>query len=125
MTSQASTGSVREYIYIGSNFHFVYIIHSATVSGVSSVALSSTAVRVSWTPVNLTVVDYYTVHYTTVGSVNGTITFPASENSTDVQNFIKLCASVECSRCGFVKFCTSVAVAYLGFGSGGSSFKIH
>ena len=38
--------------------------------------LNSTSVRVSWTPVNLTVVYHYTVHYTTVGVVNGTVTFP-------------------------------------------------
>ena len=56
-------------------------IHSATVSGVSVFALNSTTVRVSWTPVNLTVVDHYTVHYTTVDGVNGTITFPASASS--------------------------------------------
>ena len=60
---------------------FVVYIHSATVSEVSAVALSSTAVSVSWTPVNLTVVDHYTVHYTTVGGVNGTITFPVSASS--------------------------------------------
>ena len=37
--------------------------------------------RVSWTPVNLTVVDHYTVHYTTVGGVNGTVTFPNTATS--------------------------------------------
>ena len=47
----------------------------------SAVALNSTAVRVSWTPVDLPVVDQYIVHYTTVGGVNGTITFPASDSS--------------------------------------------
>ena len=36
------------------------------------------AVRVSWTPVNLTMVDHYAVHYTTVSGVNGTIAFSAS-----------------------------------------------
>ena len=56
-------------------------IHSAIATGVSAVALSSTAVRVSWTPVNLPVVDHYTVHYTTVGGVNGTVTFPVSASS--------------------------------------------
>ena len=45
------------------------------------VALNSTAVNVSWTPVDLPVVDHYTVHYTTVGGVNGTITFPTSASS--------------------------------------------
>ena len=60
------------------------LLHSATVSGVLVVALCSTSVRVSWTPVNLPVVDHYTVHYTTVGGVNGTITFPASASSAVV-----------------------------------------
>ena len=42
----------------------------ATVSGVSVVAVDSTSVRVSWTPVSLTVVNHYTVHYrTAVGGV--------------------------------------------------------
>ena len=43
--------------------------------------LNMTAVRVSWTQVNLSVVDHYTVYYTTVGGVNGTLTFPASASS--------------------------------------------
>ena len=37
--------------------------------------------RISWTPVNLPVVDHYTVHYTTVGGVNGTILFSVSASS--------------------------------------------
>ena len=45
------------------------------------VPLSSTSVRVSWTPVNLTVVDHYTVHYTTVGGVSGTVSFPVTSSS--------------------------------------------
>ena len=45
------------------------------------VPLSSTSVNVSWTPVNLTVVDHYTVHYTTVGGVNGTVTFSGTASS--------------------------------------------
>ena len=56
-------------------------MHIAFVSEVSVDALSSTSVRVSWTPVNLTVVDHYTVHYTTVGGVNGTVLFPATSSS--------------------------------------------
>ena len=36
---------------------------------------------VSWTPVNLTVVYHYIVHYTTVGGVNGTVTFPDTVSS--------------------------------------------
>ena len=53
----------------------------AIVSGITAVPLSSTSVRVSWTPVNLTVVDHYTVHYTTVGGVNGIVSFPATSSS--------------------------------------------
>ena len=59
----------------------VVYIHSATVSEVLVVALNSTAVNVSWTPVNLTVVERYTVHYTTVGGVNGTTIFSVSASS--------------------------------------------
>ena len=55
----------------------------AIVSGfsVAHVEEMCPAVRVSWTQVNLSVVDHYTVHYTTVGGVNGTFTFPASASS--------------------------------------------
>ena len=38
----------------------------AHVTGVSADVLNTTAVTVSWTPVNLTVVDHYTVHYIAV-----------------------------------------------------------
>ena len=55
--------------------------HLALVSGITVATLSSTSVRVSWTPVNLTVVDHYTVHYTTVGGVNGIVSFPANFSS--------------------------------------------
>ena len=54
---------------------------TALVSGITVVPLSSTSVRVSWTPVNLTVVDHYTVHYTTVGGVSGIVSFPATSSS--------------------------------------------
>ena len=37
--------------------------------------------RVSWTPVNLTLVDHYTVHYTTVSGSSGTVTFPDTVSS--------------------------------------------
>ena len=49
----------------------------------SAEVLSNTAVTIFWTPVNLNVyvVEHYTVHYTTVGGVNGTLTFPASASS--------------------------------------------
>ena len=54
--------------------------HIALVNEVSVAALSSTSVRVFWTPVNLTVVNHYTVHYTTMGRVNGTATFSATSS---------------------------------------------
>ena len=47
----------------------------------SAEVLNNTAVTIFWTPVNLSVVEHYTVHYTTVGGVNGTLTFPASASS--------------------------------------------
>ena len=47
----------------------------------SAEVLNNTAVTIFWTQVNLSVVDHYTVHYTTVGGVNGTLTFPASASS--------------------------------------------
>ena len=52
-----------------------------TVRVLSLDVLNSTSVRVFWTPVNLTVVYHYTVHYTTVGGVNGTVTFPDTVSS--------------------------------------------
>ena len=51
------------------------------VSRVSAEVLNNTAVTIFWTPVNLIVVEYYTVYYTTVGGVNGTLTFPVSASS--------------------------------------------
>ena len=48
----------------------IYNSIKATVSGLSVAAVDSSSVRVSWTAVNLTVVDHYTIHYrTTVGGV--------------------------------------------------------
>ena len=47
----------------------------------SAEVLKNTAVTIFWTRVNLSVVEHYTVHYTTVGGVNGTLTFPASASS--------------------------------------------
>ena len=59
-----------------------FLIHFiAIVSDVSATPLNSTSVRVSWTPVNLAVVYHYTVHYTTVGGVSGTVTFPDTFSS--------------------------------------------
>ena len=92
MTGQTTTGRVREY-HLCSPKYFLLAMYSyvvvcflciALVSGVSVVSLSSTSVMVSWTPVNLTVVHHYTVHYTTVGGVNGTVLFPATSLSSVV-----------------------------------------
>ena len=58
-----------------------YFILTAIVSLLSATPLNSTSVRVSWTPVNLTVVYLYTVHYTTVGGVSSTVTFPNTVSS--------------------------------------------
>ena len=58
------------------------LLHSvARVTGVTVVALNSTAVNVSWTPVTLQETEYhYTVHYTTMcGTVN--VSYPASASS--------------------------------------------
>ena len=54
-------------------------------------AVNSTAVRVTWTRLNETVVDHYTVHYSRVNGGSGrrrrqvdserTVTFPASASS--------------------------------------------
>ena len=52
--------------------------------------MNSTSVRVTWTPLNLPVVDHYTVHYSIVNggsgrrrrqSNSGSVTFPASVSS--------------------------------------------
>ena len=63
------------------NYLFILVNFTAIVSGLSATSLNSTSVRVSWTPVNLTVVYHYTVHYTTVGGVSGTVTFPDTVSS--------------------------------------------
>ena len=89
VTGQTTTGHVREYHLCSLKYFFLamysYVVVCflciALVSGVSVVPLSSTSVRVSWTPVNLTVVDHYTVHYTTVGGANGAVLFPANSSS--------------------------------------------
>ena len=64
--------------------------HTATISLLSVEPINSTAVRVTWTPLNLPVVDHYTVHYSIVNggsgrrkrqSNSGSVTFPASVSS--------------------------------------------
>ena len=47
----------------------------------SAEVLNNTAVNIFWTPVNLSEVEHYTVHYITEGWINGTLTFPASASS--------------------------------------------
>ena len=47
------------------------------------------SVRVSWTPVNLTVVESYTVHYASASGVGGTATFPASASSGEVSGLLE------------------------------------
>ena len=47
----------------------------------SAEVLNNTAVTIFWTPVNLSVVEHYTVHYITEAWINGTLTFPASASS--------------------------------------------
>ena len=56
---------------------FILFNFTAIVSDVSATALNSTSVMVSWSPVNLAVMYYYTVNYTIMGVVNGTVTFPS------------------------------------------------
>ena len=53
----------------------------AIISVILATPLNSTSVMVSWTPVNLPLVYHYTVYYTTVGGVNGTVTFPDTVSS--------------------------------------------
>ena len=47
----------------------------------SAEVLNNNAVTIFWTPVNLSVVENYTVHYITEGWINGTLSFPASASS--------------------------------------------
>ena len=83
VTGQASTGSVRELLDFVYVLHIILIPLIAIVNGVSVAHVEEIcpAVRVSWTQVNLSVVDHYAVHYTTVGGVNGTLTFSVSASS--------------------------------------------
>ena len=79
---QASTTSVRKQLSLSFTMLSLCIPSAARVTGVTVVALNSTAVNVSWTPVALqAAVEYhYTVHYTTVyGTTNNS--YPASASS--------------------------------------------
>ena len=72
MTNQASTKMIRRchnqcYIISVSFSHFNLI--TAFVAGVKVEILNSTAVRIFWTPVNLPVVDHYTVHFAAVSRI--------------------------------------------------------
>ena len=56
--------------------------------------VNSTSVRVTWTPLNLPVVDHYTVHYSIVNggsgrqTDSGSVTFPASVSSGVVSGLL-------------------------------------
>ena len=73
-------------------------VHTASISVVSAVYVNSTSVRVTWTPLNLPVVDHYTVHYSSIvngGSGrrrrqtdSGSVTFPASVSSGVVSGLL-------------------------------------
>ena len=66
--------------------------YSAPISVISAVYINSTAVRVTWTPLDLPVVDHYTVHYSIVNGKrlndSGSITFPASVSSGVVSGLL-------------------------------------
>ena len=83
VTDQASTTSVRKQLSLSFTMLSLCIPSAARVTGVTVVALNSTAVNVSWTPVTLQeTVYHYTVHYTTVsqyGTTNNS--YPASASS--------------------------------------------
>ena len=60
--------------------------------------VNSTAVRVTWTPLNIPVVDHYTIHYSIVNggsgrrrrqSNSGSVTFPASVFSGVVSGLLE------------------------------------
>ena len=68
MPHQASTTSVRKYLLLLLNILIQFIVSQARVTGVRVVALSNTAVNVSWTPVTIQETDHiFTIHYTVVG----------------------------------------------------------
>ena len=83
--------------------HFLHsslttFLSSAPISVVSAVYIDSTSVRVTWAPLNLPVVDHYTVHYSSIvngGSGrrrrqtdSGSVTFPASVSSGVVSGLL-------------------------------------
>ena len=70
---------------------------SAPISVVSVELVSNTAVRVTWTPLNLPVVNHYTVHYSIVNggssrrkrqSISGSVNYPASVSSGEVSGLL-------------------------------------
>ena len=67
--------------------------YSAPISVVSAVYINSTSVRVTWTPLDLEVVDHYTVHYSSIVNGrrlndSGSVTFPASVSSGVVSGLL-------------------------------------
>ena len=82
----------------------------ASISVVSALSINSTSVRVTWTPLNLPVVDYYTVNYSSTVSRrrqidSGSATFPASVSYGVVSGLLEgqqyqFSVSVTLSVCG-------------------------
>ena len=96
VSNSTSTTDIREIVKIMIvTFNFVLFL-SAPISVASVEPLSRTAVRVTWTPLNLPVVDHYTVHYSIVNggsgrrrqSNSGSVTFPASVSSGVVSGLL-------------------------------------
>ena len=79
------------------NFSVYFCLYTAIISLMSVEPVNSTAVRVTWTSLNLPVVDHYTVHYSIVDggsgrrrrqSNSGLVTFPASVSSGVVSGLL-------------------------------------
>ena len=66
---------------------YFYTLAQISIRVVSAVAMNSSSVRITWTPLNQPEVDHYTVHYIRVGSGRSsqigseTVTFPLSASS--------------------------------------------
>ena len=85
-------------MYYNANYVLCILFLIATISVVSAVYINSTSVRVTWTPLNLPVVDHYTVHYSSIvngGSGrrrrqtdSGSVTFLASVSSGVVSGLL-------------------------------------
>ena len=60
---------------------FIKILYTASLSIESVNPISCTAVRVSWSPLSVSVVDHYTVDYINICGNSQSQTFPASASS--------------------------------------------